>query len=841
MQSYFYVDIDDEITTIVGKLKKEIDSDEIFLVVPKRALIAQSLVNLQLLDKEAKKIRKKIIFVSPDSHTRKLAEKAGLEVKKYVVKKDEGSNSENLAQAPTRPLTQLEEEAAKRELKSLIDKGDKLGKADVQPKSLKPSKVKAGVFSLPQPNLHPAPLPATHTAHKLPVQNKRGDISKKASQRIVDLKKLKAGKKTLLKEKAVIIKKPIATSEENLLSRKDILRFKGLPREDLLSTPIPNEVTGFGNALDNKAPVLAKTSKEIIKNPFKVRPLKKNRYESDIPKKLALKPEKKENETHVPQKLEEINHQQKPEARPESPQDVSHIDKNEKSLSEFDNFQREVANLTLKEKERLKDLWMQHKRLIRGKSFQSAAKIDLKKNNEDSSNNPKEIFRHEENGILKTTRRKVMSSGKVIDLRSRSMPLISYQIGNINQPAEGKKREILLPLMNVKVFAIFFIGILIILAILGGIILPRAEITLTPQNKASQFEMKFQINGEIAEVNTATKTVPGKPIRFKISKEGQFTASAEKDIQEKARGQVAIYNNSEEPISLKQNTILIGASGKKYYTLSPLKIPGAVVGQDEGNANSNSQENQNSSLKSGSALVEVVSHEAGKEYDAKEGSPLVISGSSDDLVNDLKIEVKRAISGGDERKVKYISTSDIENAKNSLTEELKKMSAEELNKNIDLNNKNLLYPKDLELENVIFSSSKAENEVAESFTASSEITFFTLSFSKEDLKSLAKKVVEEDKAEKNGSIDIIEFRPVNVNPLENQMEISANLSYKLKSYPDSGQISREIVAKKKSEAQEYLNRSNEIEKYDLKLFPRWLPWMPLLEKNIKVEVLESGN
>ena len=55
MNSYFYVDTDDEITSVIGKLRGE-KAEEIFLVVPKRALIAQSLVNLRLLDKDRKSV-----------------------------------------------------------------------------------------------------------------------------------------------------------------------------------------------------------------------------------------------------------------------------------------------------------------------------------------------------------------------------------------------------------------------------------------------------------------------------------------------------------------------------------------------------------------------------------------------------------------------------------------------------------------------------------------------------------------------------------------------------------------------------------------------------------------
>ena len=88
MQNYLYVEIDEEITSVIGKLR-QFDKGQIFLVVPKGALIAGSLVNLKLLEKEARRLKKNLVFVSPDAHVRKLAEKAGLQIKRYVAKPEE--------------------------------------------------------------------------------------------------------------------------------------------------------------------------------------------------------------------------------------------------------------------------------------------------------------------------------------------------------------------------------------------------------------------------------------------------------------------------------------------------------------------------------------------------------------------------------------------------------------------------------------------------------------------------------------------------------------------------------------------------------------------------------
>ncbi len=73
-----YIDPDEEIISVIGRLRKASDVD-VFLVVPKRALFMRSLVNLRLLDREAKKLGKHLSLVVQDAEARSLAEKAGIE------------------------------------------------------------------------------------------------------------------------------------------------------------------------------------------------------------------------------------------------------------------------------------------------------------------------------------------------------------------------------------------------------------------------------------------------------------------------------------------------------------------------------------------------------------------------------------------------------------------------------------------------------------------------------------------------------------------------------------------------------------------------------------------
>jgi len=79
MDEFLYLEADEEITSVIDKLKG-LETASVGLVIPKGSMIAQSLVSLKLLQKEAKKLSKKIAIVTSDEVGRNLAAQVGLDV-----------------------------------------------------------------------------------------------------------------------------------------------------------------------------------------------------------------------------------------------------------------------------------------------------------------------------------------------------------------------------------------------------------------------------------------------------------------------------------------------------------------------------------------------------------------------------------------------------------------------------------------------------------------------------------------------------------------------------------------------------------------------------------------
>ncbi len=82
MPQTFYIEADEEIISVIGRLRKSASEENIF-VFPKRALVLQSIINLRLFQREAQKLGKKIVIVSQDEVGKMLAEKIGVPTQNY--------------------------------------------------------------------------------------------------------------------------------------------------------------------------------------------------------------------------------------------------------------------------------------------------------------------------------------------------------------------------------------------------------------------------------------------------------------------------------------------------------------------------------------------------------------------------------------------------------------------------------------------------------------------------------------------------------------------------------------------------------------------------------------
>ncbi len=124
MHQTIYIDVDEEITGILDRVRQE-QAVELFLVVPKGAMLVNSIINLKLLKKEAEKMGKSITIVAPnDKRSKNIIERSGIKVELY----NEQSAKQLLNSVPSQTsvdqnVKQASEEAVQ-ETKQELDKSN---------------------------------------------------------------------------------------------------------------------------------------------------------------------------------------------------------------------------------------------------------------------------------------------------------------------------------------------------------------------------------------------------------------------------------------------------------------------------------------------------------------------------------------------------------------------------------------------------------------------------------------------------------------------------------------------------------------------------------------------
>ena len=73
-----YLEIDEEITSVVERIG-QLEETNIAVVVPKNSTLFQSLVNLKLLARQAKNLKKEVVIISSNKVGARLAKQVGLD------------------------------------------------------------------------------------------------------------------------------------------------------------------------------------------------------------------------------------------------------------------------------------------------------------------------------------------------------------------------------------------------------------------------------------------------------------------------------------------------------------------------------------------------------------------------------------------------------------------------------------------------------------------------------------------------------------------------------------------------------------------------------------------
>lgn len=363
-------------------------------------------------------------------------------------------------------------------------------------------------------------------------------------------------------------------------------------------------------------------------------------------------------------------------------------------------------------------------------------------------------------------------------------------------------------------------GVLIVLLI-SYLFLPKSHVKIFVEPQILEKDTEVTADPREKEVDEEAKIIPGQIVEEEVSGSGKTEATGKKEIGDPAKGTVIIYNKTFDSKSLSKGTILTSSNGLKF-TLDTL-------------VNVASQSATDTGITFGKANTTVTASTVGADSNLPSGIQFAI-GNLTQSQFDAKAEGN--FSGGTSKQATVVSDADQQRLLAQVAGQLRKQAQQTLQEN--LKDKKIL-EEALAEEIVKKSFSKNTGDQASEFSLNLTVKYKGTAFEDKDLKLIVSKLV---------NTQVPEGFQLNLSETETQADVSklekdgklvflARFRAKLIPKLDLEKIKNQIKGKTPQQVAETLKREEHILGSEVTInptLPSFLQRLPLLEKNITVEV-----
>ncbi|MBI2040197.1 baseplate J/gp47 family protein [Candidatus Microgenomates bacterium] len=414
------------------------------------------------------------------------------------------------------------------------------------------------------------------------------------------------------------------------------------------------------------------------------------------------------------------------------------------------------------------------------------------------------------------------------DLEDRSLVAEAEDFEEMAVAPPSEKRTIIPAFLPIDKFfpRRFFKNTALLLGIIGFVLvlsgaylfLPKAEVKVFVEPRILEKDTQVTADPTIKEVNEEDKKIPGQIVSTEISGTGKQEATGKKQIGDPAKGSVVLRNKTDEAKTISKGTIL-ASSGFKFSLDNNVQIA------------SRSAEDGTWGRASGTVTASTV----GPDGNLPSGTDLKVGSFSDSQVI---AKAEGNFSGGTSKEVTVVSDADQKKLLASLASELKVQAKQKLQE--EFGDKKIS-EEALSEEIIKKSYSKNVNDQASEFSLNLIVRFKGTAFEDQHLKQIVSKLV---------STDVPEGFELNLADTETQADVSkvekdgkliflARFRAKLMPKLDIGKIKNQIKGKTPQQAVEDLKTLENVLGSEIKIspnLPKFLQRLPILERNIQVEV-----
>ncbi|RJR25892.1 hypothetical protein C4578_00660 [Candidatus Microgenomates bacterium] len=252
----------------------------------------------------------------------------------------------------------------------------------------------------------------------------------------------------------------------------------------------------------------------------------------------------------------------------------------------------------------------------------------------------------------------------------------------------------------------------------------KAEVKIIVEPQKIDKEFEFTISDEITAADSEGMVVPARTLSHQVSGSKTAQVTGKKTVGDKAKGEIIIYNRTEQAKRIPAGSILKGPGGLKF------------VIDEEVNVASKTADLAMGVDKWGEIKTTATAEDIGAQYNIASDSVLsfeTVSSSS------LLVKNPSAFSGGTSREIQAVSKTDRENLQKELLSELREVAKLEITNS--LSEGDYLLEDSFELESKTDSFDREIDEEATSLSLEQEAEFSVLYIKQEDFLSLVEEVL----------------------------------------------------------------------------------------------------
>ena len=339
-----------------------------------------------------------------------------------------------------------------------------------------------------------------------------------------------------------------------------------------------------------------------------------------------------------------------------------------------------------------------------------------------------------------------------------------------------------------------------------------AKIEIIPQKQPLETELKVSASDKFSLVDKNLNKLPGQLFSIDKVVSQTFPVTGEKDVAQKARGKMKIYNAYGTTPQVLIATTRFEKDGLIFRTLTTVTVPGTKVANGE--------------ITPGTIDVEVVADKAGETYNISAGKfviPAFNERADAGRYEKIYGQTTEATKGGLSGRAKVVTDSDYNKAKETLQAQLEK----DIDDGLKLQTAGLKIIDKLSVKIGQPESSAKIDEAADSFTMSLKGSLKTIGFKQPDLDGLVKQHIEKTK-----NLDVIpdklqlSYKSINFKDAENLLEFTVAISGNAYAKIDTGKIKQEMAGKDEDEIKSYLRGVAGVESAKATLKPFWVKSIP---------------